>query len=83
MYLRYKSKASKLSARFKDRPSSALETAVFWTEYVIRHGNATKTASLTMDYDFYQYFLLDVVSVGLSILLFLFYIAFRVKKCIR
>lgn len=83
MYLRYKSKAFELSARFRDRPSSALETAVFWTEYVIRHGNETNTASLAIDFDFYQYFLLDVVLVGLSILLFLFYTAFRIKKCIR
>ncbi|XP_001948931.2 UDP-glucuronosyltransferase 2B37 isoform X1 [Acyrthosiphon pisum] len=80
---KYKSKASELSARFRDRPSSALETAVFWTEYVIRHGNSTNTASLAMDFDFYQYFLLDVVSVGLLILLFLFYIACQVKKCMH
>ncbi|XP_022176901.1 UDP-glucuronosyltransferase 2B17-like [Myzus persicae] len=80
---KYKSKAFELSARFRDRPSSALETAVFWTEYVIRHGNETNTASLAIDFDFYQYFLLDVVLVGLSILLFLFYTAFRIKKCIR
>lgn len=80
---KYKSKASELSARFRDRPTSALETAVFWSEYVIRHGNATNTASPARDFDFYQYFLLDIVGVGLSILLFLFYIAFQIKKCIR
>ncbi|XP_015366574.1 PREDICTED: UDP-glucuronosyltransferase 2B17-like [Diuraphis noxia] len=80
---KYKSKVSELSVRFRDRPSSALETAVFWTEYVIRHGNATNTASLAINLDIYQYFLLDVVGVGLSILVFLFYIMFRIKKCIR
>ncbi|KAF0773792.1 UDP-glucuronosyltransferase 2B13-like [Aphis craccivora] len=80
---KYRSKASELSARFRDRPTSALQTAVFWTEYVIRHGNATNNASPAIDYDFYQYFLLDVIGVGLSFLIFLFYIAFQIKKCIR
>ncbi|XP_025192266.1 UDP-glucuronosyltransferase 2B17-like [Melanaphis sacchari] len=80
---KYRSKASELSARFRDRPTSPLETAVFWTEYVITHGNATNTASPAIDYDFYQYFLLDVVGVGLLIFIFLFYIALRIKKCIR
>lgn len=74
---------SELSAKFKDRPMNALDTALFWTEYVLKHGNGTNIASPAIDLDFYQYFLLDVIGVVLSTLLFLFYSVFQIKKLIR
>jgi glucuronosyltransferase len=72
-----------LSASFRDRPMSALETAVFWTEFVIRHGNNTNTASPAIHLDFYQYFLLDVIGVMILSVLFLFYLVFQIKYIIR
>ncbi|XP_025425741.1 UDP-glucuronosyltransferase 2B13-like [Sipha flava] len=80
---RYRLRAMELSASFRDRPMSALETAVFWTEFVIRHGNNTNTASPAIHLDFYQYFLLDVIGVMILSVLFLFYLVFQIKYIIR
>ncbi|KAM8701367.1 hypothetical protein ACLKA7_000062, partial [Drosophila subpalustris] len=37
---RYALKAKELSSRFRDQPTSPLERAVWWTEYVLRHKGA-------------------------------------------
>jgi glucuronosyltransferase len=36
---------------------------VFWTEYVIRHKGAPHMRSAALDLTWYQYFLLDVITV--------------------
>jgi glucuronosyltransferase len=53
----------KLSRAFRDRPQSPLDTAIFWTEYVIRHRGAPHLRSAAMDLAWYQYLLLDVIMV--------------------
>jgi glucuronosyltransferase len=53
----------KLSRAFRDRPQSALDTAIFWTEYVIRHRGAPHLRSAAVDLPWYQYMLLDVIMV--------------------
>jgi glucuronosyltransferase len=45
---------------FRDRPQTALETAIFWTEYVIRHKGAPHLRSAAVHLPWYQYLLLDV-----------------------
>lgn len=40
---------------------SALETAIYWTEYVIRHKGASHMRSAAADLSVVQYYLLDVV----------------------
>jgi glucuronosyltransferase len=52
----------KLSAIYRDQPETPLERAVFWTEYVLRHGGAS-LRSVSADLPWYQYFLLDVIAV--------------------
>lgn len=74
---------TELSAKFKDRPMNALDTALFWTEYVLKHGNGTNIVSPAIDLDFHQYFLLDVVGVVFLTLLVLFYSVFQIKKLLR
>jgi hypothetical protein len=37
---KYITAAKEVSRRFKDRPMSAVDTAVWWTEYVLRHDTA-------------------------------------------
>lgn len=53
----------KLSVAFKDQPQTALDRAVFWTEYVIRHNGAPHLRSAAADLYWYQYLLLDVLLV--------------------
>jgi len=52
----------KLSALSKDEPQSALNRAVWWTEYVIRHNGAKHLRSAALDLAWYQYLLLDVAA---------------------
>jgi glucuronosyltransferase len=37
-----------------------METAIFWTEYVIRHKGAPHMRSAAVDLHWYQYLLLDI-----------------------
>ncbi|CAH1406598.1 unnamed protein product [Nezara viridula] len=39
---RYKETAKKVQAAFRDRPMSPLDTAVYWVEYVLKHGPVTR-----------------------------------------
>lgn len=55
---------------------SGLETAIWWTEYVIRHKGAKHLRNPAADIPFYQYYLLDVISF-LSVVLYIF-----VRLCI-
>jgi glucuronosyltransferase len=60
---RYRDKAQRLSRIYRDQPLTPLQTAVFWTEYVIRHKGAPHMRSAVLDLTWYQYFLLDVMVV--------------------
>jgi len=60
---RYKQKAKELSEAFRDRPLSPLETAVYWTEYVIRHKGAPHLRFAAVGMPWYQYYLIDVLVV--------------------
>jgi glucuronosyltransferase len=77
---RYKQNALAVSRTFRDRPMSPLNTAIFWTEYVIRHRGAPHMRSAAVDLAWYQYLLLDVIAFLLVIgagSLITIYIIFR------
>ncbi|KRT85102.1 Glycosyltransferase [Oryctes borbonicus] len=59
----FKTNTERVSRLFKDRPMSALDTAVYWVEYVIRHNGAPHLRSIAADLPWYQYYLLDVIFV--------------------
>ncbi|XP_049943024.1 UDP-glycosyltransferase UGT5-like isoform X3 [Schistocerca serialis cubense] len=60
---RYRGNARRLSRIFHDRPVKPLDQAVYWTEYVIRHQGAPHLRSAALDLAWYQYLLLDVVTM--------------------
>ncbi|XP_049793972.1 UDP-glycosyltransferase UGT5-like isoform X2 [Schistocerca nitens] len=62
----YREKAELRSRLFWDRPESPVETAVYWTEYVLRHRGAPHLRSAALDLSWYQYLLLDVAALLLS-----------------
>ncbi|KAJ4434825.1 hypothetical protein ANN_23396 [Periplaneta americana] len=76
----YERNAKRLSQQFRDRPQSALDTAIFWTEYVIRHRGAPHLRSAAADLPWYQYFLLDVVTVLLIIVVSLISVIYVVIR---
>ena len=61
-FLRYKKNAVELSYRYKDRPMSPADTAVYWIEYVIRHKGAAHLKTAAVHMPLYQYLLLDVIA---------------------
>jgi glucuronosyltransferase len=54
--------AKKLSSITKDQPESALERAVFWTEYIIRHKGAKHLRPPGEHLNWIQLHSLDVVA---------------------
>nr|CAD7263094.1 unnamed protein product [Timema shepardi] len=64
---RYRENAKLRSKLFHDRPTTAMETAVFWTEYVARHKGAPHMRSAALDLYWFQYHLLDVIVVLLLV----------------
>jgi len=70
------------SQRFKDRPMSPEQSVVYWTEYVIRHKGADHLKSHGLNLTWYQYFLLDVISVILIFTSLVLFITYKVLKLI-
>ncbi|KAK7865276.1 hypothetical protein R5R35_012573 [Gryllus longicercus] len=58
----YRENMKQLSARFQDNLNSPLETAVFWTEYVIRHKGAPHLQTGAKNLNFIQFYLLDIIA---------------------
>ncbi|XP_002732073.1 UDP-glucuronosyltransferase 2B31-like [Saccoglossus kowalevskii] len=66
---RYKENAARLSSIQKDTPMSPGDTAVFWIEHILKFGgDHLKPASLQLN--FVQYFLLDIVAFVLVVFAF-------------
>jgi UDP:flavonoid glycosyltransferase YjiC (YdhE family) len=69
---RYIDTAKEMSKRFKDRPMSAVDTAVWWTEYVLRHDTAHLKSPAIQQY-WWQRRLLDfwgVVFIGILVIVY-------------
>ncbi|RZF48858.1 hypothetical protein LSTR_LSTR003238 [Laodelphax striatellus] len=84
----YAENAKALSVRFRDRPQTPLETAVYWTEYVIRHKGAPHLRSAAVELSWYQYLLLDVIAFVLlvsltTILSFYYSLKFIIRKLFK
>lgn len=69
----------KLSELFKDRPMTALDTAVYWVEYVARHGYILQSSAI--DLNMFQQSLLDVYGfMALSVVTVLYLVIFLIRK---
>lgn len=91
IYSRYTENAKLAHERFKDRPMSAAQSVVYWTEYIVRHKGAPHLRSHALNLMWYQYYMLDVIAVVLivfsvvlltaykSVKLFYFYVTKTVK----
>lgn len=58
---KYGKRAKSLSERFKDRPMSAMDTAIYWIEYTIRHKGADFMRSPVLDMSVYAYLMMDIL----------------------
>lgn len=69
MTLSYKSSMQRLSSIHRDQPARPLDTAVYWVEFVMRHGGAKHLRLASHDLNWFQYYSLDVIGALLVILL--------------
>lgn len=63
MCSRYQKKAKELSKIWKDRPLSAMDTAVFWVEYVAKHQGRVHLRPPTVELNIIEYLMLDVIFI--------------------
>lgn len=65
--LNFRVNAKKLQMLYNDRPQSPLETAIYWTEYVMRNKNESKDLlkSPKIYLNFYQSNFFDTIAVFL------------------
>ena len=68
----YKKRVKYLSDLFKDRPDTPLETAIYWSEYVIRHRGAKHLQSSGVHLNFLQYHSIDVITFLIVIIVIIF-----------
>ncbi|XP_022129616.2 UDP-glycosyltransferase UGT5 isoform X1 [Pieris rapae] len=73
----YMAKAKEVSKRFKDRPMNALDTAMFWLEYVIRHNGAPFMKSPALQLNWFEYTMLDVYSFVVAVLTAIIYVIYK------
>lgn len=67
----YSAKVKEYSSMFRERPESAMDTAMFWIEYVIKFRGADHLRSAGRDLDWFSYLLLDIVGVVILSVVFL------------
>ncbi|GJQ84873.1 hypothetical protein Trydic_g18401 [Trypoxylus dichotomus] len=67
---KYKASVEKISRLFKDRPMSALDTAIYWVEYVVRHNGAPHLRSMGADLPCYGGMMgtLEAMQCGIPVL---------------
>ncbi|XP_025419300.1 UDP-glucuronosyltransferase 2C1-like [Sipha flava] len=76
----YTNNARLASKIFKDRPMSPTQSVVYWTEYVLRHKGAPHLKSSAPNLMWYQYYLLDIISVVLTLGFVILFVAYKGLK---
>jgi glucuronosyltransferase len=79
-FRRYKLNTEKASVLFKDRPAKPVETAVWWTEYVLRNSDTSHLKPLAQTQFWFQRRLLDVWLFILAALLVIVFLCIFVFK---
>ncbi|KAF7998051.1 hypothetical protein HCN44_009449 [Aphidius gifuensis] len=74
----YQKSMREVSSLFMDRPMSAEDTAVYWVEYVARHGNRLRSPATKLSW--WQYYLIDVYGFIIAFILILLW---TIKKFIH
>ncbi|XP_008324394.1 UDP-glucuronosyltransferase 2A1-like isoform X1 [Cynoglossus semilaevis] len=78
----YKASMQHLSTVHRDRPLSALDTAVFWVEFVMRNGDANHLRPSSHDLNLFQYHSLDVIGFLLVVIVMSIALCWSAIKCV-
>ncbi|XP_065217119.1 UDP-glycosyltransferase UGT4-like [Planococcus citri] len=63
----YYENVNRKSKTFKDRIVPPLDVAVYWIEYIMRHEDTSHLKSASLELTWYQYYLLDVLTLLFSL----------------
>lgn len=63
----YKTNMDRASEIFRDRQVGAMDTAIYWIEYVIKHRGAPHLVAAGVHLPWYKFYLLDVFSILVAI----------------
>lgn len=74
----FRENAQKLSKLFLDRPVSALDTSIYWVEYVAKYGNILQSPALELYW--WQRYLLDVYAFIFAVTGIVLYIALFILR---
>ncbi|XP_044267725.1 UDP-glycosyltransferase UGT5-like isoform X1 [Tribolium madens] len=77
---KYREMAKSKSKSFHDRLVKPMDMAIYWVEYVIRHGGAQHLRVASLDLPLYKYFLLDVIVSLLIIILVVLVVVYIIIK---
>ena len=73
---------ARVSKSLQDQPTTPLQRAVFWTEYVIRHGGAPQLRCPAAQLSWVEFLLLDVVGLLLLALLVVVFLLRRILRAV-
>jgi len=65
---KYRDNMKRASKIFRNRPLDAMDTAMFWIDYVIEHRGAPHMVSAGLDLPWYQFILLDIIAIALALI---------------
>ncbi|KAH8400897.1 hypothetical protein KR009_001681, partial [Drosophila setifemur] len=66
---KFRNTVKQASKVFRDRPLGAMDTAMYWINYVIEHRGAPHLVSVGVELPWYQFYLLDIIGLALAIVL--------------
>nr|ASX93997.1 UDP-glycosyltransferase UGT44A4 [Zygaena filipendulae] len=78
LHTKWQHHAKLVSKLWHDRPMSALDTAVYWTEYVARHQGAPNLQATSATLPLYQILQLDVLAFIWLVAYILAYVIFKI-----
>lgn len=74
--------AQRVSKLWHDRPQSVMDSAIYWTEYVARHGSAPPSLP-SKGKTLLEQFQLDVAVTLMAISIIILLLFYFVYKCLR
>lgn len=80
---KYTHRVKKMSELFRDQPQTPLDSAIFWVEYIARHGGAPHMKSTGQELSCIQYYNIDALMVIFTIIIIFIYALRRVFSMIR
>ncbi|XP_018565809.1 UDP-glucuronosyltransferase 1-9-like isoform X2 [Anoplophora glabripennis] len=80
---KYRERTKESADLVMDQPMSGLEKAVWWTEYVLRHGQTDHFRNTLSDIPWYQFLLLDVILCFLVITVIVAYVSFKLLQLLK